>query len=150
MHPGLTTDERRRLKQLERENEELRRANEILKAASAFCAGGAGPLHQKLIEFTSTVSAIGAGFSKETVLGLLCKRSQSDEERCSHIQCVWHANWQFYDAVKVCKQLHREWLSIACCTVQHLMFRLGLEGARRGKKVHTTRPAMSARAFHIS
>ena len=34
--PGLTTDERARLKELERENKELRRANEILKAASAF------------------------------------------------------------------------------------------------------------------
>jgi transposase len=36
--PGLTTDERARMKQLERENRELRRANEILKAASAFFA----------------------------------------------------------------------------------------------------------------
>src|SRR5690349_7345084 len=34
--PGLTTDERARLRQLEKENAELRRANEILKAASAF------------------------------------------------------------------------------------------------------------------
>ena len=36
--PGLTSDERRRLAELERENRELRRANEILKAASAFFA----------------------------------------------------------------------------------------------------------------
>jgi transposase len=36
--PGLTTDERARLKQLERENFELRRANEILKKASAYFA----------------------------------------------------------------------------------------------------------------
>jgi transposase len=34
--PGLTIDERARMKELERENKELRRANEILKAASAF------------------------------------------------------------------------------------------------------------------
>ena len=34
--PGVTTDERARMKELERENKELRRANEILKAASAF------------------------------------------------------------------------------------------------------------------
>jgi transposase len=33
---GVTTDERARLRELERENKELRRANEILKAASAF------------------------------------------------------------------------------------------------------------------
>jgi transposase len=36
--PGLTTDERQRLKELERENRELRRANEILKTASVFFA----------------------------------------------------------------------------------------------------------------
>jgi transposase len=36
--PGLTTDERVRLKQLERENFELKRANEILRKASAFFA----------------------------------------------------------------------------------------------------------------
>jgi transposase len=36
--PGLTTDERLRLKQLERENFELKRANEILKKAAAFFA----------------------------------------------------------------------------------------------------------------
>ena len=34
--PGLTSDERARIKELERENKELRRANEILKGASAF------------------------------------------------------------------------------------------------------------------
>jgi transposase len=36
--PGLTTEERVRLKQLERENGELRRANEILRKASAYFA----------------------------------------------------------------------------------------------------------------
>lgn len=36
--PGLTTDERERLRQLERENRELRQANEILRKASAYFA----------------------------------------------------------------------------------------------------------------
>jgi transposase len=36
--PGLTIRERERLKQLEREKCELRRVNEILKKAAAFCA----------------------------------------------------------------------------------------------------------------
>jgi len=36
LRPGLTTEERERLKALERENRELRRANEILKSAAAF------------------------------------------------------------------------------------------------------------------
>jgi transposase-like protein len=39
--PGVTTEERDRLKALEKENRELRRANEILKSASAFFAQAA-------------------------------------------------------------------------------------------------------------
>ena len=38
VRPGLTMDERVRLKELERENRELKRANEILRKASAFFA----------------------------------------------------------------------------------------------------------------
>jgi transposase len=37
--PGVTSEERRRIAELERENRELRRANEILKAAAGFFAG---------------------------------------------------------------------------------------------------------------
>jgi len=38
VRPGPTTDERERLKELERENRELRQANEILRKASAYFA----------------------------------------------------------------------------------------------------------------
>ncbi len=38
LRPGLTSDERKRLKELERENRELRRVNEILRKASAYFA----------------------------------------------------------------------------------------------------------------
>ena len=44
--PGVTTDEAKRIAELERENRELRRANEILKTASAFFA--AAELDRKL------------------------------------------------------------------------------------------------------
>ena len=36
--PGTTSDDKKRIAELERENRELRRANEILKAASAYFA----------------------------------------------------------------------------------------------------------------
>ena len=36
--PGITSEDRERIRELKRENRELRRANEILKAASAFFA----------------------------------------------------------------------------------------------------------------
>jgi transposase len=45
--PGLTTDERARLVELERENRELRRANEILKSASAFFAAELDRPHRR-------------------------------------------------------------------------------------------------------
>jgi transposase len=38
IRPGLTTEERQRLKELERESRELKRANEILRKASAYFA----------------------------------------------------------------------------------------------------------------
>src|SRR3989337_3591297 len=41
--PGLTTDERKRLQELERENRELCRANEILQSAACFFARGVDP-----------------------------------------------------------------------------------------------------------
>ncbi len=40
---GTTSSERERIKELERENRELRRANEILKSASIFFAGELDP-----------------------------------------------------------------------------------------------------------
>ena len=43
----LTTEERERLKDLERENRELKRANEILKAASSFFAAELDPTRPK-------------------------------------------------------------------------------------------------------
>ena len=50
--PGATTDERERIKALERENRELRQANEILRKASAyFCPGGARPPMEAMISF---------------------------------------------------------------------------------------------------
>jgi putative transposase len=56
----------------------------------------------------------------------------------THIQRVWHANWQVYGADKVWRQMNREGIVVARCTVERLMRQQGLEGARRGKKVRTT------------
>ncbi len=45
--PGTTTEDRKRIAELERENKELRRANEILKAASAYFAREPGPRYPR-------------------------------------------------------------------------------------------------------
>ena len=62
----------------------------------------------------------------------------------SHIERVWEANLQVYGADKVWKQMNRERVLVARCTVERLMRRLGLQGARRGKTVRTTVPDRSA------
>ena len=59
------------------------------------------------------------------------------------IQCVWDTNRQCYGAVKVWKQLRREGIEIARCTVERLMRRAGLHRIRRGQVVRTTVAATS-------
>lgn len=56
-----------------------------------------------------------------------------------HIQRVWEENFQVYGgARKVWRQLLREGVVVARCTVERLMRRLGLQGVVRGKSVKTT------------
>ena len=75
---------------------------------------------------------------------LQCARAKRDQELIPEVQRVWHANWQVYGADKVWKQMNREGVRVARCTVERLMRRLGLAGARRGKRVRTTTPDTSA------
>ena len=75
---------------------------------------------------------------------LRCQRVQRDDTLVPHIERVWHANMRVYGADKVWKQMNREGVSIARCTVERLMKRLGLQGVRRGKVVRTTISDMKA------
>lgn len=56
----------------------------------------------------------------------------------SEIRRVWEFNMRVYGADKVWRQLNRERIYVARCTVERLMQRLDLQGVRRGKKVWTT------------
>ena len=53
---------------------------------------------------------------------------------------MWQANFQVYGADKVWRQLNREGVAVARCTVERLMRQQGLQGVRRGKAVRTTVP----------
>ena len=65
--------------------------------------------------------------------------------RCE-IQRVWQANRRVYGAKKVWKQLNRETIPVARCTVARLMRDLGLRGVVRGRRITTTIPdALAAR-----
>ncbi len=65
-------------------------------------------------------------------------RAQRDEHLTPHVERVWRGNLQVYGADKVWRQLQREGMAVARCTVERLMRQQGLRGVRRGKVVRTT------------
>jgi transposase InsO family protein len=68
----------------------------------------------------------------------LCARAKRDGQLRLHIQRVWEENYCVYGVRKVWKQLQRENIQVARCTVQRLMRDLGLRGAIRGRGFKTT------------
>ncbi|ENE8569204.1 IS3 family transposase [Salmonella enterica subsp. diarizonae] len=153
---GLTTAERQRLKELEREVRELRRSNDILRQASAyFGEGGVRPPVEKIMPLVDTLR-------DEHGVGPVCheldiapstyyrhqqhrrhperrsQRVQRDDLLKPEIQRVYDENHSVYGVRKVWRQLLREGISVARCTVARLMTVMGLVGVRRGKKVRTT------------
>ena len=65
-------------------------------------------------------------------------RAKRDEKLCQEIRRVWEANYAVYGYRKIWRQLLREGFSVARCTVARLMKKMGIAGARRGRKVKTT------------
>ncbi len=65
-------------------------------------------------------------------------RLRRDRERSVDIQRIWDENFQVYGARKVWRQLNREQIVVARCTVERLMRALGLQGVVRGRKCRTT------------
>ena len=65
-------------------------------------------------------------------------RVRRDDELCPHIDRVWHEQRDLYGVRKMWKQLKREGLAPARCTVARLMRRLGLRGTTRGRAFKLT------------
>ncbi|WP_432264228.1 IS3 family transposase [Escherichia coli] len=151
---GLTSAERQRLKELERENRELRRSNDILRQASAyFCEGRVRPPLEKIMPLLLREQyGVGPVCSELHIAPSTyyhCqqqrhhpyKRSacaQRDDWLKKEIQRVYDENHQVYGVRKVWRQLLREGIRVARCTVARLMAVMGLAGVLRGKKVRTT------------
>ncbi|WP_432756417.1 IS3 family transposase [Escherichia coli] len=153
---GLTTAERQRLKELERENRELRRSNDILRQASAyFCEGGVRPPLEKIMPLLDKLReqyGVGPVCSELHIAPSTyyhCQqqrhhpdkrsaRAQRDDWLKKEIQRVYDENHQVYGVRKVWRQLLREGIRVARCTVARLMAVMGLAGVLRGKKVRTT------------
>nr|WP_315738898.1 IS3 family transposase [Escherichia coli] len=153
---GLTTVERQRLKELERENRELRRSNDILRQASAyFGEGGVRPPLEKvmpLLDKLRKLYGVGPVCSELHIAPSTyyhCQqqrhhpdkrsaRAQRDDWLKKEILRVYDENHQVYGVRKVWRQLLREGIRVARCTVARLMAVMGLAGVLRGKKVRTT------------
>ncbi|WP_370597084.1 IS3 family transposase [Escherichia coli] len=153
---GLTSAERQRLKELERENRELRRSNDILRQASAyFCEGGVRPPLEKMMPLLDKLrEQYGVGpvcselhIAPSTYYHCQQQRHHPDKRsaRAQHddwlkreIQRVYDENHQVYGVRKVWRQLLREGIRVTRCTVARLMAVMGLAGVLRGKKVRTT------------
>jgi putative transposase len=65
-------------------------------------------------------------------------RRLRDTQLKAEIRRVWDDNYQVYGARKVWRQLQREGLQVARCTVERLMGELGIAGVVRGKAKRTT------------
>ncbi|WP_307659156.1 IS3 family transposase [Streptomyces sp. V1I1] len=154
--PGVTTDESAQVKALKKEVAELKRANEILKAASGFLRGRARPATSALVTFVdenrdrfggvepicTVLNEHGVGISPSTYYAAKARppslRATRDAELKALIQQVFDANYRVYGARKIWRELNRQGHAVARCTVERLMRELGLAGAVRGKKVITT------------
>jgi putative transposase len=65
-------------------------------------------------------------------------RERRDEVLCGHIRRVHAENFGVYGVRKVWRQLGREGIAVARCTVARLMRQMDLQGAVRGKTIRTT------------
>jgi putative transposase len=71
-------------------------------------------------------------------------RARRDAALKVEIRRVFEANFSVYGVRKVWRQLGREGIGVARCTVARLMRAMGLQGAVRGKTVRTTIPSPAA------
>jgi len=67
-------------------------------------------------------------------------RHRRDALLCDEIRRVWRENFCVYGARKTWRQLNREQIPVARCTIERLMGKIGLCGAIRGKTFKTTIP----------
>ncbi|MBO6895629.1 MAG: IS3 family transposase [Roseibium sp.] len=159
---GIPTEMAEKMKALERENRELRQANEILRKASAyFCPGGARPPIEAMISFIEehrrvfgvepicrvlpiAPSTYYENVAKRLDMDRLSVRARRDIALKIEIRRVFEENFRVYGVRKIWRQLQREGFDVARCTVSRLMRSMGLQGIIRGKPAKTTFPDKSA------
>jgi putative transposase len=83
-------------------------------------------------------STYHAHAARRVDLGKLPARARRDMTLRTEIRRVYEENFQVYGVRKVWRQLLREGIAVARCTVARLMRTMGLQGVVRGKRVRTT------------
>ena len=158
MRDGVTSAEWERVKALEREVKELRKANEILKLASTFFAQA--ELDRRFQVLRAFIDAHRDVCGVEPICEVLQiapsgywryaaqqrnpelrrARAKRDDILMPEIQRqrIWQANMQVYSADKAWRQLNREPDHVVRCTVERLMRRMGCK-AYNGVKPYAPR-----------
>jgi len=110
---------------------------------------GVEPICKVLPIAPSTYRAHAAGLADPSRASA---RAQRDAALRPEIERVWEANFRVYGVRKVWRQLQREGIAVARCTVARLMAEMGLKGAVRGKVVKTTiaNPAAPCPDDHVN
>jgi transposase InsO family protein len=96
---------------------------------------GVEPICRVLPIASSTYRAHAA---RQADPALMSERARRDAELRPEIRRMWRENFEVYGVRKVWRQLSREGIPVARCTVARLMTAIGLAGAVRGKPIRTT------------
>ena len=128
---------------------------DLAQGVGVFCPGGARPPREVMMAFIDAhrdsygVEPICAQLpiapstyyehkARQADPSTLPPRVQRDAQLCPAIRRVWEENFRAYGARKVWRQLNREQIRVARCTVERLMSQEGLEGIVRGRWKRTT------------
>ena len=147
---GTTTTEAERIKALEQEVRELRRANDP-QARVGFLCGGARPPTEVIVEF---IDGNRDEFGVEPICAVLqvapstyyavksrpvSARAIRDAVMIPALVAIWAANYRVYGAHKLWKAARRAGPDIGRDQVARLMRQAGIEGVCRRKRLRTTR-----------
>ncbi|WP_157416846.1 IS3 family transposase [Agromyces allii] len=155
--PGLTTDAGAEIKRLRKENAELRKANEILKAASVFFAKGARPALTEMIRFIDEhrdrfgVELI-CRVLRPAVTGFLTARGYRaavgrapsarqlrDDLLAPEVARLHAENYGVYGRRKMHALMRRQGWDIGRDQTERLMRLAGVRGVKKSKRAFTTK-----------
>src|SRR3954453_4689968 len=154
--PGVTSVEAARVRELEQEVRELRRANDP-QAGRQFLRGGARPPVPQVVAFIDAHRddvVEGARLGVEPICRVLqvapstyyavktrppSARACRDGELIPQLVALWEDNYRVYGARELWRAARRAGLAIGRDQVARLMRVAGIEGARRTRQVRTTR-----------